>query len=318
MIIFLYGEDTYRLNENRDSVLVSYQAKHKSGFNLFRIDGNEPDVTGRVGAALKSVSLFEEIKLVFISNMFADPMAATEIGQLITSLKVAVDPKIVVLATHPGSASSAKPKEVFSLMAHEKNLVRNFEPLAGAKLAQWVKKEAVTQDLVFQAAGLNRFIQKAGTDNWSRANNLMKLANYAQGQPVTAAMVDLLVATETTEPNVFEFIDALGSGRRQQAFALLASELAYGRDPYYLLTMILYQARNMLMIKDFAERNLSAAAIAQKAGIHPFVAKKTLGVVQKFSVSEMKNLFQQAVDLEQGTKQGRYDLEDELYRLTLQ
>lgn len=315
MIIFLSGEDNYRLQENRDSVTKSYQAKHGSGFNFFRIDGSAQSAAADVAEAIKSVSLFSEVKLVLVSNIFSNPQTAKDLQELFNKYKIATDKGVVILATHSGTSAQAKPKELLTLLSDSKNLVRNFGNLEGAQLQNWIKKEAVVRGASFGQGALARFTAVAGNDSWARIHNLNKLANYSQGA-ISPADVDLLIKTET-EPNVFEFIDALGSGRKAQAFSLLSGELAYGRDPYYLLSMIMYQFRNMLMVKDFADRNISSAQIAQKAGIHPFVVKKMLSAINNISLADIKRTYQEVLNLEQETKQGKRDLEDGLFSLAL-
>lgn len=315
MIIFFSGDDAYRLHENRESVIKSYQAKHGSGFNFFRIDGSSVSALAEVTEAVKSISLFSEVKLILINNIFGNPQTAKDLHELFVKYKIAADPGIVILATHSGPSVQAKPKELSAFLSDSKNLVRNFTGLEGVQLQTWIKKEATIRGASFAPGALARFIAIAGNDSWARIHNLDKLANYSQGT-IMPADVDLLIKTET-EPNVFEFIDALGSGRRAQAFSLLSGELAYGRDPYYLLSMVTYQFRNMLMVKDFADRNISSAQIAQKAGIHPFVVKKMLSAAAHLSLIDIKRLYQEVLDLEQGTKQGKCDLEDGLFSLAL-
>ncbi len=316
MIIFLSGEDAYRLRENRESIIHSYQAKHGSGFNFFKIDGASLSASVDIAEAVKSISLFSEVKLILISNIFSNLQAAKDLYELFVKYKIASDKGIVILATHSGTSAQAKPKELFAYLSDSKNLVRNFTSLEGAQLQTWIKKEATARGSSFALGALARFTAIGGADSWARIHNLEKLANYSAGKPITSETIDLLIKTET-EPNVFEFIDALGSGRKAQAFSLLSGELAYGRDPYYLLSMVMYQFRNMLIVKDFADRNISSGQIAQKAGIHPFVVKKMLSATSHLSLPDIKRLYQEILDLEQGTKQGRRDLEDGLFSLAL-
>ena len=315
MLIFLHGDDTYRLLQSRDEIIQKYQTKHGSGFNFFRIDGSVASAANNVAEAIKSVSLFSEVKLVLISNIFSNAQTAKELHELLSMYKIVEDKEIVVLATHSGTSTQAKPKELFAFLSDVKNLVREFSPLQGLQLHTWLKKEALKRGATFGPAALTRFVSVAGNDSWALIHNLDKLANYSKGI-ISTADIDLLIKTET-EPNVFEFIDALGSGRKAQAFSLLSGELAYGRDPYYLLSMVMYQFRNMLMVKDFADRNIPSVQIAQKAGIHPFVVKKMLSAVANLTLADIKRLYQEVLDLEQGTKQGRRDLEDGLFTLAL-
>ena len=319
MIIFLHGEDIYRLLQSRDEIVQKYQAKHGSGFNIFRIEGGSATAAADVAEAIKSISLFSEVKLILISNVFSNSQTAKDLQELFTAYRITEDKGIVVLATHSGTVAQAKPKELFSFLSDTKNLAREFNPLQGLQLHAWLKKEALKRGATFGPAALTRFVAATGPatagDSWTLINNLDKLANYTQGI-ITVVDIDLLIKTES-EPNVFEFIDALGSGRKAQAFSLLSGELAYGRDPYYLLSMVMYQFRNMLMVKDFADRNIPPAQIAQKAGIHPFVVKKMLSAVANLTLTDIKRLYQEVLDLEQGTKQGRRDLEDGLFTLAL-
>ena len=315
MIIFLSGDDAYRLRENREAVIKNYQTKHGSGFNFFRIDGSASSATAEVTEAIKSISLFSEVKLVLINNIFGNLQTAKDLYELFVKYQIASDKSIVILATHSGTITQAKPKELLTLLSDSKNLVRNFTNPEGAQLQTWIKKEAVVRRTSFAPGALARFIAVAGIDSWVRIHNLDKLANYTRGV-ITLADIDLLIKTEA-EPNVFEFIDALGSGRKVQAFSLLCGELAYGRDPYYLLSMVIYQFRNMLVVKDFADRNISSAQIAQKTSTHPFVVKKMLSAVTHLSLTDIKRLYQKVLDLEQETKQGQRDLEDGLFSLAL-
>lgn len=323
MLIFLHGDDTYRLYENRESVIKSYQAKYGSGFNFFRIDGISASAGADVAEAVKSVSLFKEVKLILINNIFNNPQTAKDLYELFTKHKIATDKEIVVLATHSGTTAQAKQKELLTLLSDSKNLVRNFANLEGGRLQSWLKKEAMNRGVSFAPGVLARFMAIGGVDSWARVHNLDKLANYSFTTPklgagglISSADLDLLIKTEA-EPNVFEFIDALGSGRRAQAFSLLSGELAFGRDPYYLLSMVMYQFRNMLMVKDLVDRNFSSSQIAQKAGVHPFVVKKMVSAVSRFSLADIKRLYREIIDLEQGTKQGKRDLEDGLFMLAL-
>jgi len=322
MIIFLHGEDTYRLRQSKNEIIQKYQAKHGSGFNLFRIDGTTASAMAEVTEAVKSISLFSEVKLILINNIFSNLQTAGNLYELFTKYKIATDSGIVILATHSGTNTQAKPKELFAFLSDSKNLVRNFTVVEGAPLQAWIKKEAAKRGASFAAGALARFVVVAGADSWARIHNLDKLANYllagrqVHQNVITISDIDLLIKTET-EPNVFEFIDALGSGRKAQAFSLLCGELAYGRDAYYLLSMVIYQFRNMLIVKDFAERNISSVQIAQKADLHPFVVKKMLSAVTHLSLTDIKRLYQKILDLEQGTKQGKHDLEDGLFSLAL-
>ncbi|HZZ99504.1 MAG TPA: DNA polymerase III subunit delta, partial [Candidatus Paceibacterota bacterium] len=241
MIIFLYGEDGYRLDEARRGIVEKYRAKHSSGLNLFTIDGAEPDATARLDEALQGLSFFDEIKLVVLKNPLTGDKDA--LLSVLQKSSVTKDAKVTVLACQSSKFDQRKPHPLLKFLADKENLVRNFEPLSGAQLSSWLRHQAVVRGTPFTAGALKLFMEIGGGDSWERANNLDKLANFCRG-PITEKAVLALVG-QPGSSNLFELIDAIGTRNRPQAYELLWRELAAGSDPYSILSMIAYQFRTM-------------------------------------------------------------------------
>jgi len=313
MIIFLYGTDGYRINTQRDDIVAKYRAKHSSGLNFVILSGSDRDFRDRLEDSLKNVSFFQEVKLIMVSNIGADKTDL--VHDLLHHFKVATDKNVVVLAIQNGPISEIKSKKLASLLSAKENLVREINLLQGVQLTNWIKREAEARGVSFEPAALRNFVALCGTDSWRCINELEKLANYSRGV-ITEKAVAAMVKTEV-EPNIFNFIDALGARDGRRAFQLLSAEIASGRDPYYVLTMIVYQFRNMLIIKDILGRDSNAANIAKEAGLHPFVTRKLMSAVRQFSLDELRTIYGQLLDLELGSKNGIKDLEDNLYSFVL-
>ena len=115
--------------------------------------------------------------------------------------------------------------------------------------------------------------------------------------------------------NIFDLIDALGAKNRLQATELLYKELKTGRDPYYILTMAIYQFRNMLTIKDLRNRNYSEVEISKKAKLHPFVVKKALK--NPFELEEALKTYGKLLAIDTSFKTGQSDLSNSLYGLVI-
>ena len=71
MTIFLYGQDTYRSGQGSEQVLAGYRKKYPGSLNLFSFDLSEKEQRVRFEDALKTVSFFEEAKLITVRNAFA-------------------------------------------------------------------------------------------------------------------------------------------------------------------------------------------------------------------------------------------------------
>ncbi len=317
MLIFLYGTDTYRLLQNRDVVISKYKAKHASGLNLHTIDCADRTAARQLDDTLKMQSFFSEVKLVVLESVFTNQQTASALYDIIQVQNLAQDPSRVVVAIHRGPENSAKPAEFFKLLSHEKNLVREFKPLVGTQFENWLKKEAIERGTPFASSVASYFARQLGsTDTWEAMMALEKVSAYSRNTPITRVAVDELMSA-TIQPEVFAFIDALGSGNRRRAVELLYRELSLGQDPYYLLTMVVYQFRTMLMIKDASTRDSNASAIASATGLKPFVIKKMLSVVNKVDLNDLRVMYQALGGLEMSAKQGTRDLHDSLYEFAL-
>ncbi|MBX4190243.1 DNA polymerase III subunit delta [Candidatus Parcubacteria bacterium] len=313
MIIFLYGPDQYRLKQNVDTVIAGYRAKHPSGFNIFSIQGSESGSLVSLRDALGRTSLFQEVKLVILNNPFHSNSAEGALG-LLQEFGVQKDPLTVVLLVHSGTQKEANNKDLFSYANAAGNLIRKFDYLEGAELERWVKAEIKKRNLSIQTTAFRNLFSRVGKESIQWMQALDVLANY--GGTITPVEVDRLIHAQQ-ESNIFEFVDAVALKDRPKAFSLLYRELALGRDPYYILSMIAYQLRTMLMVGDSTARGLPAPLIAKKTGLHPFVIKKMSNAITRYKVEDLKLAFSRLSDLDLGAKSGNLDLQDALFSLVL-
>ena len=91
--------------------------------------------------------------------------------------------------------------------------------------------------------------------------------------------------------------------------------LALGNDPYYLISLIAGQFRNLLSVKDLSERGITQAEIVKKTGLHPFVVRKTMNQIAKFKTEELKLQYRAVLDMEIKSKTGISSFTDSLFNL---
>src|SRR4030042_1330704 len=71
MIIFLYGQDTYRSRQKLNGIIEQYKKIHKSGLNLRYLDGQNLDFQD-FKEEMQSLSMFKEKKLMVLENSFSN------------------------------------------------------------------------------------------------------------------------------------------------------------------------------------------------------------------------------------------------------
>ncbi len=172
-------------------------------------------------------------------------------------------------------------------------------------LTAWVlgtlKKERknITQD------ALNLFLEKVGDDMENIANELEKLLCYTAEQGAIGAADVEAVCTETTENKIFDMIRAVAERKQRQALDLYYDLLSLKEPPMRILFLIARQFNQMYQIKDLKEQGFDGGTIASRAGVAPFVAKRSLAQAARFSKERLREAVEDCVEMETAVKTGR-------------
>ena len=145
---------------------------------------------------------------------------------------------------------------------------------------------------------------------------IKKLADFKRGLVIKKEDVELMVAPNI-ENDIFKTIDALAEKNKTRALQLLHTHLDSGENALYLLSMVAYQFRNLLMVKELSEEGLMYASIIKKSGLHPFVVKKTYFQCRQFSFEELKNIYRRIFSVDADIKIGKIEPETALDLLIL-
>ncbi len=315
LIIFLYGSDSYRIKQAKDGLISRHKTKYASGVNLFSFDLSEINGLEQLEESLRNSSFFNEHKLIVCKNTFNKKTSADRMAEYIKkySLSDASDITLMVGEDLAEKDLALKHKELFKVLSDTKNTVKATEALTGTALNTWIKTEAETRGCKINDSVAEGLVNIVGNDSWALINELDKLSTY-RGGDITANDVKTMVSPKI-DLSIFDLIDALAVKNRPKVLELLYRELKNGRDPYYILTMIIFQFRNILTVKDLKERGLSEPEISRKTKIHPFVIKKSLR--SPFTTKESIDMYGKLLTLENGFKTGGLDLENSLYNIVL-
>jgi DNA polymerase-3 subunit delta len=180
-----------------------------------------------------------------------------------------------------------------------------------------VTKEVANLGLKIEAVAIQKLLSCVGNDSWLLSQEINKLVNYkaAAGEDIIIATdVDLLV-TPKEDFNVFGIVDAVSNRNRLRAVKLIHDHFESNADPYYIFSMIIYQFRNLLRIKDLAKNAVPYSSIIKQTGLKPFVVRKTYEQCKKYDLDELKALFIKLAGLDLAAKNGEIELTDGLYKL---
>jgi len=308
MIFFLYGKDTYRMREKLKEIVEKYRKIHKSGLNLKHFDCRKEtseDLFSSFKDELMQTSMFGEKKLAILTNPFSD---AGFKEKFLASEKEFLKSDDLILFYQEGEASKS---DSFFKFLKKNAKCQEFSLLGGQALKAWVKKEFEKHKAKIGIEVLEALCEYVGNDLWQMTNEIAKLAGYKSGKEIKKEDIDLLVRPKI-ETDIFKTIDAIADKSKKVALRLLNKHLEKGDSPLYLLAMINYQFRNLLIVKDFIERQKPYSFILKKSGLHPFVVKKSYYQSQKFTFQELKKIYQKIFQVDLDIKTGKMEPETAL------
>jgi len=296
MIIFLYGKDTYRSRQKLNEIIEHYKKIHKSGLNLKYFDDKTINFE-EFKNEIQSVSMFNEKKLIVLKNTLSSK-----------AFKEFIDSKETILLFYE---EGEVVEDEFVKLLKKYGKWQEFKLLEGPKLKNWVKKEFEKYQTEVELNALDKLIDFVGNNLWQMSNEIKKLVSYKKEQKIMVSDVELLVRPKI-ETNIFKTIDYVASQRKKQAIELLKKHLEKGDSPFYLLSMISYQFRNLLIVRELIDKNIPYHLISQKTKLHPYVIQKIYPLAKKFSLPELKKIYQRIFQIDLQIKTGRLNPETAL------
>lgn len=308
MIIFLYGQDKYRLDGGLKDILENFKSKYKSGLNLSYFDLSQGGNLSEIENASKSLSFFDDKRMIVVKNIFRSKDLSLKLVELIKESKLDQEPGVILtMVENQPLKDLEKNKELFKILTNQKNLVREFDYLSGVKLKSWLMSEFKNRKSNIDSEALDYLIANLGNDSFHLMNELEKLCNYKMGETIKLKDVELMTKAKV-DLNIFNLIDSIANKDKQKAFGLMYAQLASGANPGYLLSMIVYQFRNILSIKDLADNKSEASKIASKLKMHPFVVQKSIKQARLFDWPSLKMIYNHLMLMDINFKKGRTNL----------
>lgn len=301
MIFFLYGPDTYRASQKLREIINQYKKIHKSGLNLRYIDCAKKSFND-FNDEIKQVSMFKEKKMLILTNSFSNPKFKED---FLKNGKSFFGSENIIVFYEEGEVS--RKNSLFNFLKKQAK-TQEFKFLRDAELRQWVKKETKKREVKIQGEAIEELVFFVGNNLWQMMNEIKKLTSFKAGEEIKVKDVQLLVRPKI-ELNIFKTIDAIAARDKKKALKLLNDHLEKGDSPFYLFSMINFQFRNLLLVKDIIDKNLSPFSLT---GLHPFVVRKTRLLARRFSLLELKKIYQKIFEVDLAVKTGKIGAETAL------
>lgn len=311
MIIFLYGKDNFRSLGKLKKIIARYKDIHKTGLNLKFFDFQKDRALTKPSRTsfedfkteFQTKSMFEEKKLFVLKSVFSNPQFKEK---FLKQKKEFLKSRNTILFYE---SCDLRENDSFFIFLKENSTVQKFDLLEGRKLESWIKIELAKQKAEIEPEARMLLIKYVDNDLWQLSNEINKLVNYKWNpEKIKITKEDVKALTpQKIDLDIFKTIDFMAERQKQKAISSIHKHLEKGDSPLYLLSMINFQFRNLLMLKEICQSGENIKAKIKKLNLHPFVVKKSLGLCQKFTLEELKKIYQKIFQIDLAIKTGNID-----------
>jgi len=337
MIIFIYGEDSFRSRQKLNELKVKFLAAvDPSGNSLVELSGEKAELSEMI-EAINATSLLSKKRMVIIENLFFNK-SDTVFGQMLDFLQrrpEAQDGNITVFKDSAVKTKKTKNKleylkidssgrekavtqkqlPLFKYLLSQAH-VQQFDLLSNTEVSAWIKKEVEKRGGKISLKAAQMLAWLIGSDLWQADQEIAKLISYKSasqlqlGKKEAAAIevedVELMVRGSFDE-NIFALTDAISNNNKALAGRLLEEQLRAGLTDTYLLNMFIRQFKILLRIKQALDDGQTSRQMASSLALHPFIVQKGISQARNFSLVFLKRILDQLVKIDFEMKTGRID-----------
>jgi len=312
-----YGEDTYSLNKSIKEIEKDFSLANFGDMNVSKFDGEMLDFDQLIRSA-SAIPFLADKRLIIIKNFLRD--GDQKLRDYITENLDKFHGSSEVILVEEGEVN--KNLLLFKKLARA-GAVKHFPLRRGYELEKWLEEQAKKEKIPIAFSAIKKLIATAGNNSWRLTCELAKLDLYRKSRgknQIEEADIEAMVESEHDQ-NIFDFIDALGARNAKLAVKYLQELFKSGKNENYILTMIVYQFRNMLLIEDLIVRGVKRSQLSTEAELHPFVVGKTIRVLNNYDLPLLKRIYwrlmQADIEIKTGRVEPRLALEKLLADLTL-
>ena len=289
-IYLLYGEEKYDLNSKVEKIKKEF-SNLEVGVNLFYVNLENLDELENI---TQSVTFFGSEKLIIIKD--------TKLKFNVDLLKD-IDPDIKVIIIEDSVDKRTSEYKTLSKIAEVNEYKHPDEKQMITYISDILKKYG--KKISYEDASYMQSV--CGEDKSNIINELQKLVIYADDTDIIDKKMIDKICSKTLSAKIFDVLDDIIGRKKKQAISQLDNLLKQKESIIKIYIMLYKQYKQLYQIKLLKKKG--EKDIAGILGLHPFVVKKLLYSVDKYSEEELKNIIYAFDDYDYKTKNGDIDFE---------
>lgn len=172
-----------------------------------------------------------------------------------------------------------------------------------AEMPRWIQAKAQESGGKFSMDAAQELAALVENNTRIADMEIQKLLTYVNNErPVEVQDVQQLTAFHA-QANIFDMVDALGHGNKTKAVELLHA-LLEEQDAFALFPMVVRQFRLLVQAREILDEHKGLDQIQRELGVFGFVAKKLNYQAGRFTLAELKRLYQALLEIDLASKTG--------------
>ena len=294
-IYLLYGEEAYLVRQYRDRLLTAMLgAGDRMNVNRYEGKGvSEPEIIDMA----ETLPFFSERRVIILENTELCRSGGEKLSEY---LKNPAESSSFILVERDVDKRSSLYKTI-----KKYGYTAEFGRQDAKTLQKWVLGILKKENKQIASSTLQLFLEGCGDDMENIRKELEKLLCYTLDEKVITAEDVEAICVPQIQNHIFDMITAIANGYSEQALRLYYDLLALREPPMRILALISRQFNLLLQVKELAEKGYPQAAIAEKVGLHGFVAGKYMKQAVSFKTPFLKQALEDCAKADYDIKSGK-------------
>lgn len=295
----LFGEEAFLRNYNK-KLLRDALTEPDDNLNYSYFEGNGTDVS-QVVDLINTMSFMSDHRVVMCENTgwMSKEEGGGDLTMLIDALNVISEDVIFILCEEKADKRSKLYKLISS-----KGVAEEYKQETEETLTRWAVGYAGNSGKKMTGATAMYLVTEVGTDMTLLSLELEKLIAWCLDRDeITIADVDA-VCTHQVNGKIFDMITAISNRRQKEALRLYYDLLTLRESPFHILSLLVRQYNNMLVVKDGLVNHRLNQEIASKSGIQEWLVKKLTDSVRNMKYREIKDALEACAQADEAIKSG--------------
>lgn len=286
MVFYFYGNNSYAINRQVDSIKQKYLQTTGDSADLLQLDLAEKGLDNLL-ENIGALPMFVSSRLIITTNISLAKPTEQQLNKLIEATPESTNLVLI-------DPNADKRTVVFKRLSKIKQ-AKEFKQLARPELIKWVLKEANSAGLAMGDNEAQYLVDRGGEDQWKLHNDIQKLAGY--GGKITKSTIENLVSP-SLENTAFDLADALVRKDLGRVLNLYEKLLLDGQADPAIFGAIIYQYRMIVLNK------LDSSELVKAYGASAYSLQKARQISSNIDLEDIRYIYQQIREADMATKTG--------------